>query len=379
MAPSGRCALDNRRGALYLGGAAGPRTAMPGTAATMSVTPSPVPQSSATPTARPCPSSSLGPTLEPALRKACDDRLSPIEWFRSDWQRGGGSTGFAELRLPTGEAARVVVKVPVGPTELRWTLALGRTGDGDAHGPAGLDCPTPRVFAAGTALNGYDLGWLVMERLEGKPLAAEFSAPVVTDVLRACARWQARAEAVAPPGSPPPVPDWAKTIEHSREVARRGSIPEAQRWNNHLHDVARALPTILKRWGARRINTWCHGDLHLGNAMRRAAHNGHTGAPCVLLDLALVHAGHWVEDALYLERVYWGHPDHLHGVNPVSTLAAFRRELGLEASDNYGLLASVRRVLTAAGAPALLEREGNKRYLAHALDVIHRLLPMVAH
>lgn len=346
-------------------------------AATMSVTPPPVPQSSAPSTARPCPSSSLGPTLEPAIRAACEGRLSRIEWFRSDWQRGGGSTGFAELRLASGDVARVVVKIPVGPTELRWTLALGRGPGGEE--PAGHDCPTPRVFAAGAALNGYDLGWLVMERLEGKPLAADFNAHTVTEVLRACARWQARAEAIAPPGSPPPIPDWARTIEHSREVARRGSIPEAQRWNNHLHDVARALPTILKRWGARTINTWCHGDLHPGNAMRRAPLNGSPGAPCVLLDLALVHAGHWLEDALYLERVYWGHPEHLHGVNPVSTLAAFRRELGLEASDNYGLLASVRRVLTAAGAPALLEREGNKRYLAHALEVIHKLLPMVAH
>ncbi len=46
---------------------------------------------------------------------------------------------------------------------------------------------------------------------------------------------------------------------------------------------------------------------------------------CVLVDLALVHPGHWVEDALYLERQYWGHSDLLKGVKPASELARLRQ------------------------------------------------------
>jgi hypothetical protein len=327
-----------------------------------------------TPPTRPCPSSSLGPTLEPVLRAECGGRLSSIQWFRSDWQRGGGSTGFATLEVEPGRVAPVVVKLPVGPVEYRWATYLGRTPDGQ---PAGHDAPSPRVFAAGVQLGGYDLGWLVMERLSGEPLGANFSAQVVHDCMRAAAQWQARAQSAGLPNSPPDRVDWARVIEKSRDVARRGSIPDAQHWNKVLKDVAHSLPTILARWGARPINSWCHGDLHPGNAMRRE--NARPPCVAVLLDPALAHPGHWVEDALYFERVYWAHPDHLHGVNAVTALAACRRELGLEASDNYGLVASVRRVLTAAAAPAQLEREGNKRYLAYAMDVIHRLLPMVTH
>lgn len=303
------------------------------------------------------------------LLASCGGRLSPVQWFRSDWQRGGGSTGFARYEADAGPV-EVVVKLPVGPVEYRWTTALGR--DAREH-PADHDCPTPRVFAAGTTLNGYDLGWIVMERLAGDPLGEHHCKEHVQEILRACARWHARSQAVeAPAGSVPKV-DWERMIGRSREVAKRGSIERAQHWNNRLKDVSRALDLIITRWNARTINAWCHGDLHPGNAMRR------DHGPCVLLDLALVHPGHWLEDSLYLERVYWGHPDHLHGINPITALAAARRELGLDASDNYGLLASVRRVLTAACAPGLLEREGNKRYLAYALETIEKLLPMVAH
>jgi hypothetical protein len=96
------------------------------------------------------------------------------------------------------------------------------------------------------------------------------------------------------------------------------------------------------------------------------------------VDLALVHPGNWVEDALYLERQYWGHSELLHGVKPLSTLAKFRRERGLPTDECYADLATVRRVLMAACAPALIEREGNPKYLHAALDLIERFLPQAA-
>ena len=50
----------------------------------------------------------------------------------------------------------------------------------------------------------------------------------------------------------------------------------------------------------------------------------------VLIDLAEVRPGHWVEDAVYLERLHWARPERLKGRNPVKLLAAARRRLGLE-------------------------------------------------
>lgn len=176
---------------------------------------------------------------------------------------------------------------------------------------------------------------------------------------------------------------------------------------------------LLRRWSTRRLNAWCHGDLHGGNALRRA------DGSCVLIDLALIHPGHWLEDALYLERVCWSrmqaksradtaaraagngwHGQHFgdrhafshHGAGShagehkgekhrngtadqspsmLSQMAGFRRELGLACDDDYGMLANVRRVLMAACAPAWIQREGNPLHLAHALELIQKLLPMV--
>jgi len=123
------------------------------------------------------------------------------------------------------------------------------------------------------------------------------------------------------------------------------------------------------------LDTWCHGDVHPGNVLRRGEHG-----QLVLIDLGLVHPGHWIEDALYLERQYWGHEDWLGGVKPVSILGRLRREAGLPMDGDYGELANIRRVMMAACVPAVVDREGsNTKYLRHALDLIERLLPQIPH
>lgn len=316
--------------------------------------------------------SSLGPMLEAVLINACDGRLFDIQWFRSDWQRGGGCTAFARFRADDG-VHDAVVKVPIGFNEHRWTTLLAAD--------ASRDCPVPRVFAGGTEVGGYDLGWLILERLPGHPLAAHLDKDALNDLLAAAARWQARAAAV-PIDAPPPAVDYERLLTRAREAVKRGVVAtaDAQKWNHEIHLVQKALPTLLRKWNAREIAAWCHGDLHAGNAMRRtpAPGSGDRG-DCVLLDMALVHPGHWLEDAVYLERIFWGRPEALHGINPLSALAAHRRALGLHAHDDYGMLANVRRVLMAACAPAFVEREGNPRYLHAALEIINRLLPMVNH
>lgn len=316
----------------------------------------------------------LAVLLDPVLHHAAGGRLGPIEWFRSAFQRGGAATGFSSWRSDDGATVGVIVKFPIGPVEQRWTAALGACEPAAWGERWARALPTPRVLATGCELGGYDLAWVVAERLAAPMVAAAPDEAGVTGLLRAAADFQALAMKAEPLGPRPPRPDWERSIARSRELAKAGGIPEPQRWNESLKKVQRALPLLIARWEARPMNAWCHGDLHPGNALRR--HGEDEG--WVLIDLALVHTGHWIEDALYLERQFWGREKNLCGVKPVPTLARLRRERGLAADDDYGTLAMVRRVLTAACAPALLDREGNPSYLHAALETIDRCLPQAA-
>lgn len=314
--------------------------------------------------------------LTPVLREVCGGRLSDIQWFRSAWQAGGASTGVAAFELRPGRTVEAVVKLPVGPGEFRWTVGLGECpAERDHH-----DGPTPRVFAAGTELGGYDLAWMVLERLPGSPLSASLSREGIEGLLRAAAEWYARAGQLAPlgPDDTPKREDWAALLNTCRQNVKDHGIADGQRWNDGLKQVQKALARLAAAWEGRAIQSWCHGDLHPGNAMRRAGTGDDRPDRCVLIDLAMVHPGHWVEDALYLERLYWGKPDLLFGVKVVSTLARCRRELGLDTDDDYATLANIRRVLMAATVPAFLEHEGHPRYVHAALETLERLLPIVA-
>jgi len=105
------------------------------------------------------PESSFGANLEPVLRQACQGLLSSVSWFRTDWQRGGAQTGYATYRDGDGVDHAVVVKLPIGPVEYRWLTRLGDYPD-----------VSPRVWAHGQSLGGYDMAWVAMERLEHGPL-----------------------------------------------------------------------------------------------------------------------------------------------------------------------------------------------------------------
>jgi aminoglycoside phosphotransferase (APT) family kinase protein len=312
--------------------------------------------------------------LVPALFEACGgpDRLRNLTWFRSEWQRGGGSTAFAVYIHEDGAEMPVVIKLPVGFNEQQWTRRLADLQRLD-NTPI-----TPRVVACGTQLGGHDLAWLVIERLPGRPLAAGLDEGAIRDMLMAAARLQQLCGRLEPASGAERAKgvDFEKMIERSREAVKRSTLltpHDAQVWNNELRTVHKALPMLLNKWEHRPHVDWCHGDLHAGNAMRRA------DGSVVLIDLAMLHSGHWIEDALYFERVCWGRPEALRGINAVKELALHRRELGLNCDGDYGMLASVRRVLAAACAPALIEREGNRVYLDAALEMIRRHLPMAAH
>ncbi len=324
----------------------------------------------------------LGVSLGPVLCKQCDDRLGPIEWFRCSWQHGGAATGFAVWRDETTETP-VMVKLPVGSREHRWTTSIAALHARSNVGPdSGTDAgPTPRVLAAGTELNGYDLAWLVVERLSGKPLSSALTAEAVHDLLDAAARFHAAALRASPnlrpADEPPQAHDWDGLLAKSREMVKDSGLTEARHWKEAVKRVQRALPRLKAKWAARKIDTWCHGDLHPANVLRRASKS--SASPCVLIDLAMVHSGHWVEDAVYLERLYWGRPELLHGVKPVSHLAKIRREMGVATDDNYAELAAVRRVLMAGCVPAYATFEGHPKYTHAALETLEQYLPQVAH
>jgi hypothetical protein len=326
----------------------------------------------------------LGPALEPALHQACAGRLGAIEWFHAAWQRGGAATGLSTFRPRDDESPiPALVKLPVGPSEHRWTTGLGTVAPEHWHLPSSLALPTPRVLAHGLTLGSYDMAWLITERLTGDHLPRHMDEPCVLELMQRVHDFQTRAGQLAPVAGAPATPDWEKLLAAGRAVCHRQALADHQRWNEAIRSVQRALPTLARRWGARPMTSWCHGDVHAGNALRRhtpvpGGEGGGVG-PCVLIDLALVHPGMWIEDALYFERQYWGHEAWIAGCKPVSALAKIRREAGISIEGNAMELANIRRVLMAGCAPAVIDREGaSPAYLRAALGIIERLLPTVA-
>ena len=301
----------------------------------------------------------LGHALGPLLRKTLEGRLGEIRWFRTDWQRSGAATGRARWTTATGEELEVVVKLPVSEREFRW---LGRLQD------AIEPLPVPKLLASGDLLGGYDLAWVVIEHLPFGPLGTHWEDDHILRMTEAAARFQAAA-AGHPIDRPIRQEDWERLLKRSREAVRGQKISQPTRWRRTLKSVARHLDAIAEEWQGRGPIAWIHGDLHLANGMGRET-NG-TG-PVVLIDLAEVRPGHWVEDAVYLERLHWARPERLKGRNPVRLLAAARRRRGLEVDEDHPRLADLRRILIAACAPAFLKTEGLPRYLDAALDHLER-------
>jgi len=315
--------------------------------------------------------------LEPTLHEVCKGRLGPIEWFHASWQRGGAATGFATYRLHDDQPpVGVLVKLPIGPLEYKWTTRLGACADASAFtSDHAQHLPVARVLAHGMELGGYDLGWIISERLSGDHMPRHMSARDVEELLTRVCEFHRMALAHEPVTGKPHSPAWDQLLDKARHQCREHAVAEFSRWADAIRKVQRALPALANRWSARVLDTWCHGDVHPGNVLRRGEHG-----QLVLIDLGLVHPGHWIEDALYLERQYWGHEDWLGGVKPVSILGRLRREAGLPMDGDYGELANIRRVMMAACVPAVVDREGsNTKYLRHALDLIERLLPQIPH
>jgi aminoglycoside phosphotransferase (APT) family kinase protein len=133
--------------------------------------------------------------------------------------------------------------------------------------------------------------------------------------------------------------------------------------------VHRHLQEWLKVWSGRRIDGWCHGDLHPANALSRLPC---PGGPAVLIDFAEVHAGHWVEDATYFEHLFWARRQRLGGRNLCRQIAQERKKRGLPVDPDWPILASIRRVLLAMSTPALLAYDGDRVHVRAALEVLEQ-------
>ncbi len=298
----------------------------------------------------------FGSALEPVLRQACGDRLSAINWFRTDWQRGGAATGYATWRDDDGIEQPVVVKLPVQPRERLWLHRL-------------QNCPeqvVPRLYAHGDVLNGYDIAWVIMQRLPHGPLGSAWGGAAFDLVVEAVGRFY-KAVSAYPVDQPPVRRDWEKILDLAREKVRRNAVTQGQRWSKALKKAQQKLPQWLTIWRDRPVDQWCHGDLHLGNAMSlQPPPNG----PAILLDLAEVHAGYWVEDAVYFEHLYWARRDLLDGRKICKAIAAERRRHGLDGDNNWSRFAEVRRALLAMSTPAILTTAGDPLHVQAALEVL---------
>ncbi len=307
----------------------------------------------------------LGPQLEPALKASCDGKLHDIRWFRTDWQRSGAATGYALADI-AGEERKVVIKAPVGPRELMVTRDLAET-----------TAPTPGVAFCDESMGGWDLAWVVMEHLPGDPLAAHLRAEVFQELAEAAVRFYTVAAETWSEPKLRPEPDWPGLIERSLIAVRDQQLDHVDRWQPLIDRAAQHWDALTGAWISRPIDCWCHGDLHPGNLMRRAEGSPWGPAGPVLLDFAEARTGHWTEDAIILERLFWARPDLLESARPVGALIDARRSAGIEHTDEDEFYLQLRRLLVGATAPALLARDGHPAYIEAALGYLERTMPVV--
>ena len=296
---------------------------------------------------------SMARSLEPELRVACARRLGPINWVRMDWQHGGALTGGTTYRDDSGRDREVFIKFPVPGRELRWFRRLQNCG----RPPI-----IPRLLESGESLGGHDIAWLVMEHVPGMPLGAHWEANNLRNTAEAGARLHACTNSV-PIDRPKRRKNWELLLQRTRSTLADNVLAEHRRWVEQLDRAGPHWESIISLWRSRQPIGWIHGDLHLGNAMRRA-----DGTVC-LVDLGEIRPGHWLEDALYLERMYWAYPERLAAEQPLDCMRRARSDLGCDNGDRIEALANARRVLLAATTPAFLSTEGGRAHLDACLKI----------
>ncbi|MBI1336207.1 MAG: phosphotransferase [Phycisphaera sp.] len=302
----------------------------------------------------------FGAEIEPVLYKACDGRLSHISFFRTDWQRGGALTGYAKWTDDHQQSHDVVVKLPVRPRERHWLCRLQPYPD-----------VVPTLYAHGEELGHYDIAWVVMERMPHGPLGPAWNGSAFDLIVQAVARFY-KAASNFPIDRESKEKEWSAILHYSRKhVGDVKDLPNAPRWKKALKAAQKKLPDWMAIWSDRPRDNWLHGDFHLANAMTRTPPpNG----PAVLIDLAEVKVGCWVQDAVYLEHLFWSRRDRLGDRKICSMIAHELKHHNLSPGNNWADLAQVKRALLALATPANLEHEGNPHHVAAALEVLESLV-----
>lgn len=302
-------------------------------------------------------------SLEPDLRDACEGRLEDLRWVQMDWQHGGALTGFAEYVDDSDARLPVFVKFPVPGRELRWSRRLQSCGEPPV---------IPRLLASGGSIGTHDIAWLVMERIPGDPLGAKWNPGNLAATARAGALLQACAHEV-PIDRPKRRDEWEDLLERTKVSLEHNTLPSHDKWIDSLKRAESYWTEIVALWRSREPIHWVHGDLHMGNAMKRD-----DGGVC-LVDLAEVRPGHWIEDALYLERMYWAREDRIEEDDPLGAMIEERTKLGLDNGEGIEQLAMARRILLAATTPAFLAHEGALKHLDACLRVLEEGLEAWVH
>lgn len=305
-------------------------------------------------------SEGFGELLGPVLEGVCDGRLRDIRWFRTDWQRSGALTGYATYANGDGQPHPAVVKLPVPPCERHWLVHLHETGDAGGV--------VPRVYAHDERLGGYDLAWVVMERLPHGPLGPQWRGREFDLLVEAAGRFYAAAQSVPRRGEPVNK-DWEALLDESREHASSRALPEAQRWKAALKKAHKKVKAWAAVWRDRDTDGWVHGDLHLGNAMTRGEP---PDGPAVLFDFAKTRVGHWLEDAVYFEHLFWCRSHRLDGRKLCSAIAHERKKHGLTVEAEWPRLADTKRALLAMCTPADLVHDGDPHHVHACLQVLER-------
>ncbi|MEL7089004.1 MAG: hypothetical protein AAGL98_11285, partial [Planctomycetota bacterium] len=92
-----------------------------------------------------------------------------------------------------------------------------------------------------------------------------------------------------------------------------------------------------------------------------------------LIDLAEVRVGHWIEDAVYLEHLFWSARYRLGGRKIVSMIARERKRHGLPTGADWPDLAHVKRLLLAIATATRL-REVTHGHAEAALAILENEL-----
>src|SRR5690606_9753821 len=119
-------------------------------------------------------------------------------------QRGGALTGYVTIEVDDGPR-QAVVKLPVPPRERHWLSRLQDSPD-----------VAPQLYAHGERLNGYDLAWVVMERLPHGPLGASWDGHEFDLLIDAAVRFYA-ASATVPLHGEPFRRDWVQVFNQARQ------------------------------------------------------------------------------------------------------------------------------------------------------------------